>query len=346
MTYIASDTPWHSTDGDAVPIHAATLGSEPSPIHIEDDIPPTDRRHYRRIRPPSDHHALAAFTGIAVVLVLSTGFYFGLNNLRSSLLNTAVKVTITKSGTFDPATITLARGQSLTLINQHADPQVIKPKGNDLFPPQVLFADPTQTYSFTVPDNAPFGTYVYFSETLPDAQTLSIVIAAADAATTSSESSSVADLGIPIPNDLPLQTQAVSSSTSPQSIITQPPSSNDIPPAAPTTHTTSGQAQLDVTIGAPSQASSAASTHAAADTSPAALPTNPYTVGNALGSHTLKTIGAVASAGMHSGAPLITSQRPATTTSTGPGADIALSGLAALLFFVLMYKRSTRKILR
>lgn len=247
---------------------------------------------------------LIAVGGIVAYLGLDIGSF----SLTGELLGSqSLTVTITEDGNFSPDTLEIHPGDTVTIENKNADPQVIKTKNNrDLFPVQVIFDEP---YTFTVSDDA-VDTYVYFSETLPEDRTVTFTVSEATPA--SSESSS--DGGIPLPfgGGDPIESQ-VSSSVS-----------SSLRPATQTVEHSDETATI--TLGGSTSSSSSTSGIVSV------LPTNPYTVESGLSQQQqMERIASSASSTetLHSGAPIkqLVMHTPKTVTQTGP-AEMML----ALLF--------------
>ncbi len=331
---------WHSTDAEE-PVTVRQSGwPAPAPRSgVDIRGPGADIRHI-----PIEQHSgtvvpnpramrLAAFTGIAVVLA-GAAFYFGVDSLRGTLTDggsTGATVTITADGQFTPVAVNARPGDSVTIENANKDPQVLKSKdGRDLFPVQVIFTTP---YTFTVPSNAQ-GTYVYFSETLPDDRTLTFTIETATAASSASSSSASAEaspsVSVTVPSDsgggtvsipLPFGTpvQESSSSSAPSAIVVQ-------------------QSDETALISLKEQASSSSSPSFETND----VPTNPYTVGTQAERPKTTDIAGDAkqTQQLRSGAPIRQLQKyaPRKVPDTGP-AGMALVFLPALLGVVLMYRK-------
>ncbi len=337
---------WNSTDDapeQAVPVHSvpssatSAASMQPGPNYAVHGAGMSDR----------GRRQLSAVSGIATVIVLALLFSVGADALRGDLGmgNEATTVTINDLGEFVPTTVTLSPGDKLIVQNNNANPQVLKASDSkqDVMGTQVLFDRP---FEFTVPASAAGNTYEYFSETLPESSTLTLVIlanaaSARAASSTSSASSAVAGaVDIPIPSHLGLvAVSSVSSSSSMRTAVTLAmQSSRATTTVAPPTQ--NGTAVIDVGM-------VKTTTHAAApDFSDNAtnIPTNPFTVGNlrtALETGILTpgkkpTKAPVNTAALHSGAPLMAIKKPNMNAQTGPGVWIAL--VAALGLFSLAYR--------
>ncbi len=375
MTYIASDTPWHSTDGDPIPVRpshtdgpdSATQPHGPVPIQFSDQATGPLRTSYVRIDPPQSSAGLAAVTGISVVLVLGTVFYLGIDNLRTSLLGQSKQVTITALGAFDPATINIQRGETLTIVNNNADPQILKAQDTELFPSQMLFKDQQKPYTFTVPTSAALQSYVYTSETLPSSEKLTITVTDASGTSSSAAASLQSSDFIPIPSDVQTvrssQASTVSNTTPPIDAVDAV-NPSTIPPAASSHSTISagyttaassqtgpsdqvirasnGSAvtvlQIQGTHGAATSLSSSAPSSSSASVY---IPVNPYTVGRQGLNRTSTIVSQATKSPLHSGAPLNQYTQSTTTTASGP--EIVWTMIATMLLFALVYKQSTRR---
>lgn len=359
---------WNATDDDvSVPVRSSNAPAAPAA-----DLHAMDMTHGEADHIVLRHHAasvnpasmrLSAFLGVALVLG-AIGFHFGFGNIFGDLSGgaTPTVVEITPEGVFSPNTITLSPGDTMMLENKNPDPQVIKSKdGRELFAVQVLFDTP---FTFTVPSNA-FGTYTYFSETLPDDKTLTITIAAG------ATSSSVDSADIPIPfggeeipipfgnNEIPIpfgneeipipfgneeipipfgngSAGTVSSSSSSFSSSFSSSSSS----SSTTTVTEHTGGSTTISLGGnrylPRPSSSAPSFRSQ-------IPTNPYTVTTGLETQDrLEAIAAAAKATqeIHAGAPLqeMVKHKPTSVTKTGPEGMLLLV-LPAFMGVALLFRK-------
>lgn len=319
---------WHSTDDEvAVPVRSShePKAAAPAPVagpahdigHREEPHVTITANH----TPPPNPRAMTLSAVLGVMLAIGgVVSYLGLDSITGGLNLTGdlmggsasepVMLTITEDGNFRPNSIEIRPGQTVTIENRNADPQVIKSKtGRDLFPVQVIFDEP---YSFTIPDDAE-GTYVYHSETLPEDRIVTFTVATASAQTVAVSSSSATNI-IPLPfGGDPIQSGVTSSRASSVSVAVRP------------TEHSGGSA----TISLGGSSSSAESTEGGS----AVIPTNPYTVTNGQQQEVLLPAAAIASSAetqetLHGGAPIreLINHTPKRVTETGPA--------GVLLFFV------------
>jgi len=330
---------WHSTDAEEPVTVRQSDSPAPAPQSgVDIRGPLADIRHVPierysgTVAPNPRAMRLAAFTGIAVVLA-GAAFYFGIDSLRGTLTDsgsTGATVTITAGGQFTPAAVNVRPGYSVTIANANKDPQVLKSKdGRDLFPVQVIFTTP---YTFTVPSNAQ-GTYVYFSETLPDDRTLTFTVETATAASSSSASAEASPsvsvtvpsdsgggtVSIPLPFGAPVQESSPGSA--PSAIVVQ-------------------QSDETALISLKEQASASSSSSTSFETNN--VPTNPYTVGTKAERPETTDIAenAKQTQQLRSGAPIRQLQKyaPRKVPETGP-AGMALVFLPALIAVVFVFRR-------
>lgn len=317
---------WTATDeGEDIPVRSGLMKADaptPAPVVSLMHEAQKKRTHTGAADPRLMH--LSAVIGIGGVL-LAAAFYFGFLNIQGLLTGSIVTpqtqtVTITAAGEFDPTSVTVYPGESVVFKNDNADPQVLKSKDDrEIFPVQVLFEDP---YTTTVPADAN-GTYVYFSETLPEDKTLTISVAAQAVASSTAPISEEQNIEIPIPpmiepSALPIMlTSSVSSSVDTVSVSSG-----------------NGQGENTVINLRGETASSAGSV--TFDTSK--VPVNPYTVasgGRSSASTNIAKNVAVKST-LHSGAPAeITKHTPRVITESGPSDILMLLGAAFALFGVV-----------
>ncbi len=320
-----TNSSWHSTDDEVVvPINRTSSAHAPasSSIPLSTQSPaPSDRMRM----------GLSAMIGIVGVLFVLS-FFFDITTLlqgsltpsdRSSSVSSHSSdtvVTITKDGVFEPSTLAISAGKSLTFINKHPDPQVLKTlSGSSLFPAQVIFTDPVRV---TLPSTAT-GSSSYYSETLPPTSLLQITIVDAapsrtieSLATSSLSSSSPSIPAIPIPfaDDAPSRIQ-------PEVVQGQLPSSPSV--SAPTL--------LSV--------QSSPSPQAVVPMNNTALPRNTYTLAtrsNRLKSTSLASTAKTTPSRLHGGAPL----RPRVIASTGVETWLmCLIGCIAFFGTSMMFRR-------
>ncbi len=298
-------TGWNATDQDPpVPAEAAAiLAVHRGILHPQSESPQNSTAGTR----------MAAFLGVSLVF-LSMTFTLGIGTLLGDITggNAGTTVEITAEGYFSPNAITLNTGDTFTLTNKNADPQVIKSTDErELFPVQVLF---NTDFVFIVPSDAS-GTFTYFSETLPDDKTLTITITGAAPVSPAEES-----LEIPLPfDDIP--TASVSSS---------------IPSISVEKTEHSGETATISLAGNAGISSSEASVPVTGSK----IPTNPYTVGSSYQRDTIAA--AVKTQNLHSGAPLdqLVQHKPRTVTQTGPEGALMLL-LPAFIGVALLYRKLT-----
>lgn len=325
-------TGWNSTDDETpVPIRTSENKAPAMVLPSGDSIDLTNKPRVAELKrsdvniPSPRSMRLSAMFGIGIVLAVAA-FSFGFGNLQGDLTgDTGIAITITADGQFSPITVATHPGDTLTITNENADPQVVKSaNGRELFSAQVVFDTP---FSFVVPDNA-MGAYVYTSETLPADRTLTITVTPRTAAaTSSSQSSVVADTQIPIPfGDGPVVPTTTTTATTTATIDVQP-----------TEH--SSDAVVISLGGAPAARSSSAP----ATTSN--VPTNPYTVQSGIEKLSqLQDIvdDAKETQELHSGAPIrqLATHKPKTVTETGPEGALLLL-IPALFGVAMFYKKVT-----
>ncbi len=326
-----SDSPmtgWNATDDESpVPIKVSKSEGPAMVLPSGDAIDLTQKQHgmeFKRndVMPNARSMRLSAMFGIGIVLAVAA-FSFGLGNIQGDLTHdTSIAITITADGTFSPSTSAAHPGDTITITNENADPQVLKSSnGRELFSAQVVFDTP---FSFVIPDTA-MGAYVYTSETLPADRTLTITVTPKTVATVQSAPSTQSDSQIPIPfGDGPVVPTTASSTPSSPVIDVQP-----------TEHSSDA---VVISLGGAQNtvSSSAASTNAN-------VPTNPYTVQSGLEkiSQTQSIIdNAQNEEQLHSGAPLkqLATHTPKTVTETGPAGALLLL-IPALLGVSLFYRK-------
>lgn len=369
-----SVTGWHATDDEQdVPVR----NSSPALTNVSAKGPGDHivLQHHSTLQNPA-WMRLSAFFGVALVIGI-LGVLFGFGNIFGDLTGGSAAVTtieITTDEVFSPSTVTLRGGDMLTIVNKNPSPQVIKSKNErQLFPTQILFD--TQ-FDFTVPENAN-GTYVYFSETLPDEQTLTINITPQD--TSDQNQDTPIPFGnegdeIPIPfgettYDTPIpfgssSSVSSSSSSSVSSSSSSSSSSNSSSSSSSSGGGTSGGGSGGSSGGGGGGGSSGGGGGNSGGgggggggsqiisvgtgytpppnptTSYRNIPTNPYTV-NAGGQNRIDTIAAAKDAqNLHSGAPLqeIVKHKPFTVTETGPHGTLLVI-LPALLAVGFLYRK-------
>lgn len=304
MADISINSGWHATDDET-----------PAAQSLENDVPVPVRSSVQ-----SPHGlSLSAFLGVALVLAL-LGIYFGLGSLLTGDLSGGsddTTVTITADGHFSPQSVTIRPGASLKLVNENADPQVIKSSNRrDLFPVQVLFADP---YTFQIPADAA-GAYVYFSETLPDDRTVTINVVEAAA--------SAAEIPLPFGDIM----------AAPVRIAPAP-----AVPVASVQKTEHAAGTATISVGG----SAAPNENVSEASGTASVPVNPYTVASGLMKQTRAEAFAAMAAqeSLHSGAPAQKGggiiSPPNRMTDTGPAGMLALI-LPGLIAVGYVYRRTTQ----
>lgn len=242
--------------------------------------------------------------GIGIVLV-GFGWYMGLGDMLLGELagEKEAIVRITAEGTFDPAEIAVRPGQSVKIMNEHDDPQVLKTgNGREIFPTMILYKD--EEAMIEIPDDA-LGPYTYISETLPAEQSITFSVALPEAQNPVTETDGTEE-PIPIP---------FGNAENP--IAAEPETPTNTDPVV-TVHE-SGPATISLTGNTTSSAASTASPSPATKTT---IPMNPYTVHATGADKQVAYNQAVASANeeLHSGAPLqqYAQYRPPATSETGP----------------------------
>jgi plastocyanin len=318
-----SDNPmidgWHSTDDEvAVPVRSSAQAPAPQapsagPAH---DISYAARAdvHIPHDQTPPNPRAMTMSAVLGVLLAIGgVVSYLGLDSITGSLTgdltggaSSELTITITQEGDFSPNSLDIRPGDTVTIVNENPDPQVIKSKtGQDLFPVQVIFDEP---YTFTVPADAA-GTYVYHSETLPEDKMVAFTVVSGALAQVSS-SASATDNIIPLPFGGDPIVSGVQSSSSVSVKV------------EPTAH--SGDAAT-ISLGGSS------SGEETVVTGNSEIPTNPYTVANGLTQEALLPAAAIASSAaseetLHGGAPIreLIRHTPRSVTATGPAGAMLL----------------------
>ncbi len=323
---------WNALDEEPVTVRLRTAA--PSTQQNRGEHPATEQMNPRGMK-------LSAFAGIAVVLV-GIIFYFGVDSLRGSLLgeiaSSNITVNITKEGKFSPSTVSISAGSTLTLVNQNSNPQVIKIKtGKNLFATQVLFDQP---FVFEVPTDTE-GTYTYFSETLPDSETLVITVTTPIKTTTTSSTAPQQGTSNTEANQIPLPfgggdfVPEPAPSPSAPSVVLQTQNSS----AVTVTTVTHGTETINLGIGEQGSAPSAPPSFTSN-----AIATNPYTVSATKdqpeGFSQLEAVLNLIEP-LHGGAPLqeIAKRRPRTVTTTGP--DVWLALIPAFVLMYAAYRKMT-----
>lgn len=332
---------WNATDDEVVvPVRDSSATVQPSQYAgPAADIAPTSADHIvlRHAAQTVNPMTMRFSAILGVILVLGAiGLHFGFGNIFGDLIigtdvaNTTIE--ITEDGAFFPDSITLHPGDTLNIINHNVDPQVIKSKGDtELFPVQVLF---DTSFEFTVPDTAN-GTYTYFSETLPDDKTLTIIVTPGESPTVETtptpSQEDFNEIPLPFVDDAPdtIPVPDISSSSSSQS-------------SAAATVSIQNTEHSSETATISLRESQTASSEASENDTPSNLPVNPYTVSSGLEQQS--RIQAITEAArqaqeLHSGAPLqeMVKHKPTTVTKTGPEGALVL--LLPALFAVLIINR-------
>jgi len=315
---------WHTTEDDQ-PVRVKIVSEVPHPL------PQNARPRHSEPLPlqPRSSLGVSALLGIGAVLVLLV-WYFGLgSNLLGDIGQEENVLTITAEGVFDPTEMTLHPGGTLTIRNEHADPQVLKSvSGRELFPVQVVFEEPV---TITIPSDA-LGPYSYFSETLPEG-TVTFVIAEAMEQSAASEDARENELLGDDPIPIPFGSDEIPTSAPSATPVTPPETEAII-----STHA-AGPATISLG-GSASRASSEGRKISSVN-----IPTNPYTVGATGADQYLA--GAVQEFDedtLHSGAPLAqyTEYRPPVATATGPEHTAVLVLFLAGIAFAFVAQRMLR----
>ncbi len=385
-----SDTPihngWNSVEDDhehVVPVRGV---SEPAKEGVRVPIASVQHSHVMTMEPSEQKRMqLAAFCGIGMVLLLGALFYFGVDSLQGDLTGAGGErktVTITTEGTFSPASTVLYPGDTLVIENKNPNPQVLKKSSEaapELFSTQVLFDRP---FEFTIPASAEGTVYSYYSETLAQGTTVQFDVQKRPSGQASSgQTAPVENTGIPIPENLTPPEPAAQASTSSASPVAVAAASSSTP--ALTVTSSSAQSSKPQVFGGttnntpePGSAvitiengqSGAASSQGNFAQNQAAIPTNPYTVGNrelaersgllparntqqtqakpaaSSASNGSMTLQAALEQQLHGGAPLQQQQqikRPKVITASGPAGTWMVS-LCAVGIFALCYRRMVR----
>lgn len=285
----SSNFDWNSTD-DVVPVRS----SEETVIR-DDSFTQRPSMTMTTNPHPADSKGMMFSAVLGVLIAISAvALYLGIDVGSFSLMGDlttptdSVIITITEDGHFSPEIVEIRSGQSVTLENKNVDPQVVKSKtGEDLFPVQVLFDQP---YTFTVPNDAR-GTYVYYSETLPEDRSVTFTVKTNDFPSAIEQASE--PIPIPFTSDtnvaplLPVTTQEVS-----------------VP--EPTVITEHSGDTATISLGNVVQ-------NQTQDIESQPLPINPYTVDKRPLTQDITNDTA-----LHSGAPLMATVRPKVVSSTGP----------------------------
>ncbi len=339
-------------------------------IHMEHG--PTYEIHSRSM-------SAAAMLGIAIVL-MGIGLYVGIGSIRGDVGNNQaagpVTITITQQGTFDPTSVNVAAGQTVTITNANANPQVVKSTDPSrvLFPAKVIFSTPV---TVTIPSSAN-GVYTYTSETLPTSQTLTFTVSTATpipfGTTTSTPGSASSDTPIPFGQtasnyEIPIpfgrpssatssagSTVSSTSSSSSQTNTTSSASSAGTTSSVTITGTSSSAGTVTVSVldsGGRTQLGGGVTTgggYRGASaytqpnyTAPAALPVNPYTVGTATTqaataaqNQSAQKNVATTANGLHSGAPLQQLSQHRPKSVSGTGPENMLLLFLPALLGVMM----------
>lgn len=341
---------WNSTDDEVpVPVRTTLPQAEIAAKPVTRiDAPVAHAMHELRGPNPKAMTA-SAVLGILLAIggvVTYLGLDIGSMSLSGSILQSSSTVTITEGGTFSPRVLTVNPGQSITIENAHADPQVLKSKNNrELFPVQVIFDTP---YVFTVPSDAS-GEYVYFSETLPEDRTVTFTVRAASSASeVNSSVSSTEEIPIDGVEVAPVTTEppAIESSSSSSvmsSVAMVRSSSSSVSSTDSDVAVSKGTATIAI-------GSSTAHSSVSSSASSTAIPVNPYTVGTtsavpvsaSVSTSTTPRFTSISNTStLHSGAPLNQTNYvslPRSVPSTGlPG--FALFFLPALGGVFVMSKK-------
>ena len=335
---------WNSTDDTPVPVRSAdgrAVRKAPA-VAIggpgKDIEAPLSRLHSTQ-SVDTKMMRLSALTGIGCVLVIAV-LYFGVGSLKGDVSQSDSTITITTQGTFQPTELSIAPGKELLFINENENPQVIKVKdGRDFIPVQVVFSDPVRV---TVPADAA-GEYILYSETLADTQQVVIMVGSIENSAAQTSSSSVSsvqsseEINIPIPSSLSSSQSSVNfvapvaTASSSSAMHRAAPSQAVATAVAPETmeHSTD-----TVVMSFGGSSSSVQSSVAFTDRG---IEPNPYVVGN-VGALQQKNAILASKGGktstLHSGAPLIQTQRPIRTTDSGPAGTLLALFVIALGVFV------------
>ena len=291
---------------------------------------------------------LSAVTGIGLVL-LGAAFYFGVLNLRGSVTDmgttTGVTVTITEQNTFDPASITVPDGSTITFENKNQNPQVLKSENQNssLFPVQVVFKDSVSV----VLDQGKEGTYTYVSETMPKDQKLTIIVQPKELAmptteTTPGQSATEPEnpsLSIPLPfgDSAPAPTMP-----EPVNVSVAPVNDQASTPSPTFERSPHGAESAVISLG---QTNEPVAEPAFTD---APIAINPFTVEAGKKNKNASAVIAQANkknSALHSGAPLesLRAHKPYRTANTGPE-NLWILVILSTMGLGITYARSAQKI--
>jgi len=322
---------WDSTDNEEQSV----------PVHITPEAPQEPAKEPTPAPPPSQPIQVsrqpAALAGILLVVAVGFTFYKGVESLRGQLTDT-VEIRMTNFG-FEPDTVQVDYGMTITWINDTNEPQTITS--------DEICADdgtedclnlgpiaPGSSATYTVSDDMYEDIYSYTR--LSDRVIGDIIVGSAGeffgeldamAEEEGFEEAIVSNEEAPAPTGLQeLQNMqgtmedeedldAMEEQADTVPTIPEPDFFTDLPAAPTEVPATPEKTELDI------------------PTTPAAIPTNPYTIGSP----------GVPSANVHSGAPApITQHNPIRQPETGAG--IWMVALLSLVGIYLIAKNSVRRV--
>lgn len=301
-----ADIGWNSTD-DVVPVRSIV---EPTVTDTSDAEKPSMRMPNPQLASGSKGMTYSAVLGI-LLAIGAVALYLGVDVGNFTLMGDVttpqrlVTILITEDGHFSPDFVEIYGGESVTIENKNADPQVLKSKsGEDLFPVQVLFDQP---YTFTVP-NEVIGPFVYYSETLPEERTVTFMVK------TNEATPPIEQVTEPIP--LPFNAEPPT-----------PPMEQPVTVPEPTVTTEHSGDTATISLG------NIAMENQGTVVNSGTLPTNPYTVDKQPATQYISKAEA-----LHSGAPLMATVRPRVVSSTGPEGFLLLF-LPAIIGVMLVARK-------
>jgi len=314
------------------------------------------------------------------VLGIGFGFVQGVDYLTAQLV--AEKSIIISDESVSPASVTVNPGGTLAWINNGAMPYYIfseslcSPSTEECLNLDAVF--PFETGRYTVPADAPAGTYEYLAETVGMTHSGAIVVEGDPIITTSTpttqtpeEAPEVPDADFvppapvipggqdsPVPVAIAPATSSAASIPSEPTIPAEPATAGSAENDGPSIHLAAGE---EAVTDEPSDDGTLSITtlddaeEMAMPTLPprqqTEIPRNPYTVGseyvpfpgfNALPVATVNDGGSVladtAETGMHSGAPAVTAHKPFAQPQTGPG--LWLLGAIGIAGIALILRRT------
>lgn len=214
---------WQTTDEDA----------EEQPVRIS-----VLQKHVPRAR-----RSPAAFIGIVAFVAIGFVVFNGTGSLWGQATPT-IDIRIT-TGVVDPLSFSARPGQKITWKNESGIPHILTSetlRDERSLPFETTAIFPNETYSFTLPLNAPVGTYEYQSQTSPN---ITGEIIVEDILTAASSSSA------PVVQQTSSVPTAVASSSMSAAVVTSmaPPQSSSAMPISDQPETVGGIPQNPYTVG-------------------------------------------------------------------------------------------------